>query len=243
MSIVFGLLPIFRTARPDLIPALKDRTSSVSANRKEVRFRKVLVAVQIGFSLVLVVGSGLFSRSLSNLRHQNWFQTGNLTTFSVTAELSGYSAARGLALAEQIQARLKEVPDIRAISFAGLEPLSDSESLSNITVAGHESSSTQELEFCAHDFIGPEYFQTLGVPIVAGREFTLHDRYGLAKVVIVNESFARKYFPDGDPVGHLMKIGQDPSDPLDMTSKTRGQIFEAASCRTSTTLPSIGAGS
>jgi hypothetical protein len=57
---------------------------------------------------------------------------------------------------------------------------------------------------------------------MAGREFTLHDRYGLAKVVIVNESFARKYFPDGDPVGHLMKIGQDPSDPLDMTSKTRG---------------------
>jgi hypothetical protein len=134
MSIVFGLLPIFRTARPDLIPALTDRTSSISANRKEVRFRKVLVAVQIGFSLVLVVGSGLFSRSLSNLLHQNFgFQTENLTTFSVTPELSGYSAARGLALAEQIQARLKELPDIQAVSFAGLEPLSGSESLSNIT--------------------------------------------------------------------------------------------------------------
>ncbi len=206
-GLVFGLIPAFQATRPALAPVLKGTSGTVAAARGQARFRRALVVVQIALSLLLVVGAGLFSRSLYNLlRADLGFRTENLISFAVDPSLAGYSEARGFAYCRDLRDRLAGLPDVRAAAAANPGPLSGSERGGSITVEGYHPAEDEETDGSFHS-VSPDYFRTLGIPLLAGREFTERDDAAAPKVAIVNQAFVRRYFGNRNPIGRHVTRG------------------------------------
>ena len=220
-GIIFGLAPALQSTRPDLAPTLKDQVAGIVGAGVQVRFRKALVAAQVTLSLLLLVGAGLFIRSLQNLRNLGpGFPTENLTAFSIDPSLNGYDPAKSKMFYSRLTEEIKAIPGVSDAGLASERILTDNESDSGVRVEGHAKS--------AHPYmntISPGYFATLRVPILAGRDFRANDTATLAHppfpfevpaVVIVNEKFAKTYFADGQAIGRHVGFGIDPNTKIDM---------------------------
>src|SRR5579872_2965449 len=206
-GLLFGLVPAIRAARPDLAAILKDQALNVAGGSAQVRFRKLLVATQIALSLLLLVGSGLFARSLYNLKNIDpGFRARNLITFSLDPSLNGYSQQR----TQQLYARLLEdigtLPGVQAVSAADVAPLSGDIDMSTITVEGHPAKEGKDMNPNVNH-IGPGYFATLGTPLIAGREFTNRDMVGAPKVGLINETAAHYFFGNENAIGKHYGFG------------------------------------
>ena len=208
LSVVFiGLLPAWRVAHSGVSAALKDQGSNASASVSHVRLRKVLVAAQIAFTVLLLAGAGLFVRTLWNLRRVDLgLKTENILTFSIEPELNGYSPARTIALCDQVREHVAALPGVRAVGSSEIPTLTGSTSNANITVPGAEQLSKDDQQV-SYDSVSPGYFSTLGVPLLAGREFNAGDTAASQKVAIVSEAMARLFFPNRDPVGARFAFG------------------------------------
>ncbi len=206
-GLLFGLIPAFQATRAALAPVLKGTSGTVAAARGQARFRRALVVAQIALSLLLVVGAGLFSRSLYNLlRADLGFRTENLISFAVDPSLAGYSETRGFVYCRDLQDRLAGLPGVRAAAAANPGPLSGSERGGNITVEGYHPAEDEEPGGSFHS-ISPDYFRTMGIPLLAGREFTERDDAAAPKVAIVNQAFVRRYFGNRNPIGRHVTRG------------------------------------
>ena len=225
-AFVFGLVPAFQAARPDLAPTLKDQAGAVAGAAGQARLRKTLVAIQVALSLLLLVGAGLFVRSLSNLRNLGpGFAAERLLAFSVDPSLNGYTVERSKAFYQQLTLDLRALPGVSAAGLASMAILQDNEWDSSVTVEGHVAAPQEDVSPYMNS-ISPGYFMALGVPVVAGRDFTLQDtediKHGSSdddfapRVVIVNEKFARRFFGDTNPLGRHVGFGTDPGTPTDM---------------------------
>jgi putative ABC transport system permease protein len=200
-GLLFGLLPAWRVTRTSVTQTLKDQGSTGSAAASHVRFRKVLVAGQVAFTLLLLAGACLFTRTLWNLRTQDLgLSTTNIITFSISPALNGYDTARTIALTDQMIERFKTLPGVRSAGSSVIATLTGTDWGSNITVEGSRQVPEDENRVQI-DPISPGYFSALGVPLISGRDFNSGDVAKAPKVAIISEHMAKQYFPGRDPVG------------------------------------------
>ncbi|HWP41787.1 MAG TPA: ABC transporter permease, partial [Blastocatellia bacterium] len=214
-GVFFGLAPALKSTRTNLVMALKDQGRNASAGVAHAGLRKGLVVAEIALTVVLLVAAGLFARSLFNLRAVDvGMRTDRLIAFSIAPELNGYDPARSVELFGRLQEAIAALPGVEAVSAAEVAVLSNDSMGSNITVEGYVPGEGEDMQVLKNS-IAPGYFSTMGVPLLAGREFTTQDTAKSQKVAIVNESMARRYFGGVDAVGRRMKFGSGNS-PLNM---------------------------
>lgn len=226
-GVIFGLVPALQATRPDVAPALKDTVGGVVGGGTHVRVRKALVAAQVMLSLLLLIGAGLFIRSLRNLRDLGpGFNTGNLVAFEIDPTLNGYSANRTKIFYRQLTADLQALPGVRSVGLAMIRILEQNESDSWFTIEGYQPKPTETPD-AFMNYIGPGYFGALGVPLLAGRNFTGNDtqmvQHGdkrdslVPRVAIVNERFAKRFLGSVEnAVGRHAGFGIDPGTKTDM---------------------------
>jgi len=215
-ALIFGFTPALQVARPDIGITLKAESRSVVGSGS-VKLRKGLVVAQISLSLLLLIGAGLFSRSLYNILETNpGLRTENLLEFTIDPSLSGYSAQRVRQLFEQLQQRLSAIPGAESVSAAENALLvPDQESISTTQAEGHVAKEGENMNPNINAVL-PNFFSTVGLPLVAGREFSDRDRFGAPKVAIVNESFVRQYFGTRNPLGLHIGFGGRNTTKFDM---------------------------
>jgi putative ABC transport system permease protein len=206
-GIFFGLIPAWRVTRLGVSDVIKDQGSTASASASHVGFRKVLVAGQVAFTMLLLAGAGLFMRSLWNLRNQDLgLKTDNVITFSIQPSLNGYDTPRSIALFDQLRARLAALPGVRSVGTGDVPTLSGDDEGSNITVEGGPQLA-EELQDVDHDGVSPGYFATLGIPLLSGREFTEADGTAAPKVAIASEAMVKRFLPGRNPLGAHFAFG------------------------------------
>jgi predicted permease len=206
-GLLFGLAPAFRATRLNLESTLREQGSSVSGSLSQVRFRKGLVVSQIVLTTVLLVGAGLFARSLSNLKRLDLgVRAEQLVTFTIAPEQNGYTPVRSVALFDQLRDSLAGLPGVTSVSAAEIPVFTDSNSGSNITVEGYQPQNDEEMNV-NQNYVGPDYFSTMGIPLIAGREFNIGDAGNSTKAAVVNETMARRFFAGREAVGAHFAFG------------------------------------
>jgi hypothetical protein len=214
-GILFGLVPALESARPQLAGTLKEQVGSI-AGGKSASVRKALVVAQVALSLLLLIGAGLFIRSLRNLKDLDpGFHTGNLIAFEINPTLNGYPPERSLDFYRQLRENLDAIPGVEASSLAVIPVLTGDEWDNSMAVEGfaHKPTETPDPHM---QFIAPDFFKTMHIPIKLGRDFRMSDVRGVPKVCIVNEKFARRYFKDGNALGRHIGMGGNPGTKLDI---------------------------
>ena len=215
-GIIFGLVPALQSTRPDLASTLKDQAGSVTGGTS-VNFRKGLVIAQVTLSLLLLIGAGLFIRSLSNLKELDpGFRTSNLLTFGIDPPQNGYKPERSLDFYRQLIDALNTTPGVEAASLAIVPVLAGEEWDNFVTVESYKAKPGEWID--PHmNFISPNYFKSLGVPILVGRDFNANDGKTAPQVAIVNEKFAKRYFGTTNATGRHIGMGGDPGTKTDIT--------------------------
>ena len=208
-AILFGLAPALSSTRPALTSTLKDEAGSVVGGTGHARFRKGLVVAQVGLSVLLLAGAGLFARSLYNLKTLDpGFATDQLLGFSINPSLNGYSRERSIQLFQQMEEQLRQLPDVKAATASVIQLLTDTNWSSTVQVEGYHPKEGENMN-PDFDAVGPGFFGTLGQPLVAGREFTVKDVAGAPRVAIINETMAKFYFGTESPLGrHIGNSGR-----------------------------------
>lgn len=206
-GVFFGLIPAWRVTRSSVTQTLKDQGSTGSVALSHVRFRKFLVAGQVAFTLLLLAGACLFTKTLWNLRTQSLgLDTTNVITFSISPALNGYDTARSVALIDRMRDRFAALPGVKGVGSSEISSLTGTDMGANITVEGGPQL-PEDQEHVLYDPVSPAYFSAIGVPLVAGREFNSGDTSARSKVAIVNETMAKRFFPKSDPVGSRFGFG------------------------------------
>jgi len=209
-GILFGLFPALHSTRLDLASTLKGQAGQPASTRAAARFRVGLVTAQIALSTALLVSAGLFTKSLINVsRIDLGLEVGNLITFAISPERNGYPPEHARALFERAEEELAAVPGVRSATASLVPLLTGSNWGSNVRVQGFEAGPDTDTN-ARYNEIGRGYFRTLGVPLIAGREFTAADVAGAPRVAIVNEAFAEKFHLGRDAVGKRMTRGGNP---------------------------------
>jgi predicted permease len=207
-ALIFGIGPALSATRPAVVSALKDEAGSVVGGGRQARVRRALVVGQVALSMLLLAGAGLFARSLFNLRAVDaGFPVESLLTFSIDPTLSGYDAARMQSLFEQTQDALTAIPGVRSASMSEIGAFTGNEWGQTVKIDGYQPKEDEDMN--PHvDGIGPRYFETLGVPLVNGREFKPSDTLGAPKVAIINETMAKQFYGNTSPIGRRMGFGR-----------------------------------
>jgi predicted permease len=215
-GMLFGLFPAVHSTRPDLVSALKGQSGQPSGARAASRFRTSLATTQIALSMALLVSAGLFARSLFNVsRVQLGLKADHVVMFSISPELNGYSPEKSLQLYERVEDELSALPGVSGVTSATVPLMGGSNWGNSVAVEGFNAGPDTDRN-SRFNIIGPAYFQTLGMPLVAGREFTRADTMGAPKVAVVNEAFAKKFNLGRDAVGKHMGDNDGPNAKLTM---------------------------
>jgi predicted permease len=204
MALLFGLYPALLTTRRDLATALR---SGTALTRSAARFRTSLATAQIALSLTLLVTAGLFAKSLVNVsRVELGMHVAGVTTFRLSPELTGYSSDRADLFFDRVKQAVMALPAVTSVGTSTIPVLAGVAAGTNVTVEGFNADpDTHTSSHAAR--IGPDYFQALGIPLLAGREFTPADVAGAPKVAMINEAFARKFNLGRTPIGKRMRPG------------------------------------
>jgi predicted permease len=217
-GLVFGLVPAWRATKVDLTPALKDSGRGSSAASRSL-FGRGLVVMQIALSLVLLIGAGLFVRTLVNLQRADpGFNPKNLLLFKVSPLLNGYQGERLAQLYDRMTERLGALPGAPKVTFSSLTMLEGTRWRSSVYLRdafnappdanGHikQSGVTYYLR------TGENFWETMEIPLLAGRAFTKRDDTRAPKVAVVNQSFAKEFFPNESPIGKRFSLDDDKPD-------------------------------
>lgn len=205
-AVLFGLAPALNVTRLGTSAALKDGT--LASNRRG-GLRDALIVAQVSVSLVLLVGAGLFLRSLQQAATVDpGFDADNVAVASFDLRTQGYDETRARAFFAELVDRVAALPQVSAVTLAQKVPLSGDAGRRRAVVEGYEPRPGEDMEF-HNNVVGPSYFEVMRVPLVSGRAFTADDRAGAPQVAVVNETFAARYWPGENPVGkRLAFFGQ-----------------------------------
>ncbi|HMF99004.1 MAG TPA: ABC transporter permease, partial [Vicinamibacterales bacterium] len=225
-GLLFGLAPALRSTRPNLAPTLKDQVGAVVGGG--VRFRKALVVAQVTISILLLISAGLFIRTLENLRLLDLgIRPESMIAFNISPAISGYTPERIPPLYKSLVERLGAGPGVQGVAFASMGLLEGNEWDSTMTIEGYEAKpGEQRNPYC--NSVSPGYFKTMGIPLLRGREFDARDEGATPRPAdpnqsdgrgngyrhaIVNQSFAKRFFGDKDPIGRHIGFGLNPGTP------------------------------
>ncbi|MCI0362998.1 MAG: ABC transporter permease, partial [Phycisphaerales bacterium] len=204
-----GLAPAIQSTRHDLIRALKDEGGSQSPRHN--RLRSALVVGQVALSLALLISAGLLVRSASHVRHGENFDPQHVVALRLRPALRGYSPEKAQAFTREVVRRLEATPGVQSVSLAkglGLAWLS-SRAVRVSLPEQVQNRPEDQLQVEYHE-IAPRFFETLKVPIIQGRDFNDGDGAGAPRVVIVNETLAKRMWPDGAPLGRILVVRDQP---------------------------------
>jgi predicted permease len=204
---IFGLFPAWHSTKPDLVSALKAQAGQPSGARSAARFRISLVTAQIALSMALLMCAGLFVKSLINVTHVDLgLKIDNVMVFGISPGLNGYTPERSKQLYERLEQELGSIPGATGVALARVALLASNNSGTSVAVEGFARGPDIDND-ASYNEISPSYFRTLGVPLLAGREFTAADSETASKVAIVNEAFAKKFNLGRDAIGKHMSRG------------------------------------
>jgi len=213
-GVIFGLLPALRASKPDQWATLKDTVGAIAGSGGSLYLRKGLVAAQVALSFLLLFGAGLFVRSLQNLQTTDTgVKLDNLVTFQLNPALSGYENQQGINFYNELLDRLGSSPGVKSVAMAAVPILAGSEWDSSMSVEGHQAKDGEDMQAFMNS-LSPRYFETMGIPILEGRDFTRVDAKQDATVAIVNQKFARHFFKDKSAVGRRIGFGGGPESKL-----------------------------
>ena len=215
-GIIFGLVPALRASRPDPWTTLKDTIGSIAGTGGSLFLRKGLVTAQVALSFLLLFGAGLFVRSLQNLKATD---TGvgldNLVTFQLSPTLNGYDAPRTAQFYQRLLAQLRSAPGVRSAAYAAVPILAGNEWDSSMSVEGHKFADGEDMQ-AFMNALSPGYFETMKIPFIEGRDFTVLDARENATVAIVNRKFADHFFPGRTALGKHIGFGGGPRTKLNI---------------------------
>ena len=209
-GVLFGLAPALQASRPDLVPTLKgDITMPVGSRRFRPNLRKSLVVVQVGLSLCALITAGLFVRSLQKAQNVNpGFNAENVVLMAFNLGREGYNEAQGRNFHRLIIERLSAVPGVTNATIARDRPFGGGFQRS-VFIEGQEPPPGGRGVLVQTNNIGLNFFQTLGISLLRGREFAETDNQTAPKVMIINEAMASRFWPDQNPVGKRLKLFGD----------------------------------
>ena len=214
-GVLFGLAPALQASRPDLTDALKESGRSTAGLRRN-RLRSALVMSEVALSLVLLVGAGLMIRSFTKLNQVDpGFSPARVLTLGVTLLRSKYPADDQVAsLYSQILERAATVPGVASAGAISELPLSGSNTSDYFTIEGRPPIAKEAEPLTEYRVVTPRYFESMGIPLLSGRDFAGSDTRQSPNVVVINEAFAHQHFPGENPLGHRIKLQGQERDPL-----------------------------
>jgi predicted permease len=206
-SLLFGIAPAWLSTRADAASALKEGGRNSSAPRRH-SFRKALVTAQIALSLMLLVGAGLLIRTLRRLQEQDLgFRVEHLTRAHLYLPPAQYATPQSITqFCDRLTERLRTVPGVQDVSITTIYPPHD-DWIMNFSIVGRAVSRLEDVPTTIFGVVDANYLRTAGIPMVEGREFADSDREQTLPVAIVNQAFARRFFPDVDPIGRRVELG------------------------------------
>ena len=227
-GLVFGLAPAAQSLGVDLWNILKGESGAAGTTGGNVRLRKILVTGQVAFSFLLLAGAALFARTLINLKQANsGFQNiDHLVTFQIDPALSGYTMPRMETLYRDLLANIRALPGVRAASYNIQPVLTGDEWDSTMSVEGHTIKDGEDMQAFMNG-IATDYWKTMGIPLIAGRDFNPGDDGQKRKVAIVNERFAEHFFGKSSPLGRHIAYGDKPKKlDIEIVGVTRDTLYE-----------------
>jgi predicted permease len=214
-AILFGLGPALRVTRASLATTMKDQVAA-STGGANVELRKWLMVTQVALTAMLLAAAGYFSKSLVNLEHQDLgVKIDHVVQFRLNPSLNNYTLPQTVALFDRIREGVAALPGVRSVSLAKESVFEGDDWTSSIAVQDYTPQADEDVSVFRNS-IAPDYFATMGIPLVSGREFTGSDTATNAQVVIINEKMAEKYFPGRNPLGMHMAWGSGNSAHLNL---------------------------
>jgi predicted permease len=215
-GLLVGLAPALQLSQTGVSAALRNDAPSLSPGERLFSLRSTLIFLQVALSFPLLIGAGLFLHSLSNLRGVDMgFMKENVFLARLNPSLNGYPTERIRSLYNNLLERVRALPGVRGASLTTTAPISGGWDQLGVKVEGHQPRQDENVSPNAA-VVSPGYFGTLGIPFVAGRDFSEEDTANRTQVVIVNEMFSRYFFGDTSPIGKRMTTNDNPDAPLDM---------------------------
>jgi predicted permease len=210
-GIIFGMAPAIQASRPDLVVELKEKTSAPSGSHRLFSLRNVLVSAQVALSLVALVGAGLFLRSLQNAqRISPGFDAGHLAVLSFDLGAQGYTEERGRQFQQRVLERAAAVPGVQSATVASTVPLFAGGFARTVFLEGQDGSDRRAGRLVQIGVVGAQYLETVGIPLMRGRTLSARDQPNTPNAVVINETMAKRFWPDQDAIGRRFKFfGQD----------------------------------
>jgi len=209
-GLLFGLFPALHSTRPDLVSTLKNQAGQPSGAKGAARVRQLLAKSQIALAMMLLASSGFFVKSLLNVsRVDLGFKVDHVATFGLSPDLNGYSSDRARLFFQRLEDELRAAPGVTAVTVSNVPLLAGHNRARDVAVQGFKAGPDTDSN-SHYNKVGPGYFSALGIPLIAGREFTDADTVNSAKVALINQTFAKKFGLGNDAVGKLM--GWAPGD-------------------------------
>ncbi len=207
-GIIFGLAPALQASKPDLNEALKEGGRSGSDGSRRSFVRNLLVVAEVALSLVVLIGAGLLVKSFGRLLNvEPGFNTSNTLTGRISLPGKKYGdSAKRLAFFNELIRRFEAIPGIEGVAISNDLPIEGTDTTSYPTIEGQQNGEDDRF-LVGHHAVNAGYFKAMGVPLLRGREFTSRDIEGAPPVVVINETAARRIWPDEDPVGKRFKFG------------------------------------
>ena len=207
-GLLFGLVPAIQASRTDLAGAMKEKSRTKNGLGR-LNLSSLMVVMQVGLSMVLLTGAGLFARSLLKLQNEDvGFDRNNVLLVGIDSRLAGYKTNELAGLYQQVIERLGTLPNVRSVSLATYAPMSGSMRSSSVNIPGYTPQPDEDL--VVQDLLtGPKYAETLGVPLLRGRDIELRDTASSPRVAVVNSTFAEKFFKDQNPIGRTFTFDDE----------------------------------
>ncbi|HKX30167.1 MAG TPA: ABC transporter permease, partial [Blastocatellia bacterium] len=209
-GVLFGLAPAWQSSKLDLLPMLKDNRRSGGGQVTRFSLRHLLVISQVAVSLVFLIGAGLFTRSLQQANSLNpGFETEHLLTAPLDLEPAGYDEARGRLFYQRVLDQVERLPGVQSASLARFIPARWEGAGSSAVAVEGDDAPDGDYPKISLNMVAPRYFETMGITVLAGREFNSRDGRGAPPVVVVNETMARRFWPGQSPLGRRLRLLPD----------------------------------
>jgi len=203
-GLLFGLFPALHSTRSEVVDSIRSNTGQIAGHRHAARFRAGLVTAQIALATGLLISAGLFLKSLVNVTKVDLgVRVDDVVTFAISPGLSGYDSAQTMALYARVEDELAHQPGVTAVTSSLVPLIAGSNWGNDVYVEGFPPGPDVDNNSRFNE-VGPDYFRTLGIPLLAGREFTAADVRGGPRVAVVNQAFAKKFHLERDAVGKFM---------------------------------------
>ena len=206
-GILFGLAPSLQVIRSGQMTSLKQQSSSATRSRGRAHMQNGFVIAQVALSLILLISTGLFLRSFrKTLAVDPGFDPNNRLVLPINLSYGQYDEAEGRLFYQQLAERIRGLPSTRQAALSAFLPLADSHGRHDVWIDGYDPAPDESM-LVLRNMVGPEFFETLGIPLLRGRAIDERDREDTKPVAVINEAMARRYWPGRDPIGRTIHVG------------------------------------